>query len=159
MHYVHYLVLKFTFAVIFMHNFWLGVNHRILDKYYTSVRPSSNTNLIITCFYIVTDVRHVSLTGMLQRGSESGRPKETESYTPHHQENGKYETNVESHVMDRVVSFMMNFEYMHSGARWLSGRMPDSQSSEPVFESALLPFRRLAIFSVSMMLQFCQLYK
>ena len=38
---------------------------------------------------------YVSLTGMLQRGSESGGPEETESYTSHHQENGKYETNVE----------------------------------------------------------------
>ncbi len=35
------------------------------------------------------------------------------------------------------------------GARQLSGRMPDSQSSEPGFESPLLPFRRLGIFVLS----------
>ena len=32
------------------------------------------------------------------------------------------------------------------GARWLSGRMPDSQSREPGFESPLIPFRSLGIF-------------
>ena len=35
------------------------------------------------------------------------------------------------------------------GARQLSGRMLDSQSSEPGFESPLLPFRRLVIFVLS----------
>ena len=45
--------------------------------------------------YIFSDVGRVSLTGMLQRGSESSRPEETESYTPHHQENGKYQTNID----------------------------------------------------------------
>ena len=41
---------------------------------------------------------------------------------------------------------------MHSlvyGARQLSGRMPDTQSSEPGFESPLVPFRRLGIFVIS----------
>ena len=35
------------------------------------------------------------------------------------------------------------------GARQLSGRMPDSQSSEPGSNPPLLPFRRLGIFVLS----------
>ena len=42
-----------------------------------------------------------------------------------------------------------NPETNTSKARKLSGRMPDSQSSEPGFESPLLPFRRLGIFVLS----------
>ena len=35
---------------------------------------------------------------------------------------------------------------LNCGARWLSGRMPDSQSREPGFESPLIPMRSLGIF-------------
>ena len=45
------------------------------------------------------------------------------------------------------------------GARWLSGRMPDSQSREPGFESPLIPFRSLGIFFHFTTPQSTQLYK
>ena len=45
------------------------------------------------------------------------------------------------------------------GARWLSGRMPDSQSREPGFESPLIPFRSLDIFFHFTTPQSTQLYK
>ena len=44
-------------------------------------------------------------------------------------------------------------------ARWLSGRMPDSQSREPGFESPLIPFRSLGIFFHFTTPQSTQLYK
>ena len=45
------------------------------------------------------------------------------------------------------------------GARWLSGRMPDSQSRQPGFESPLIPFRSLGIFFHFTTPQSTQLYK
>ena len=45
------------------------------------------------------------------------------------------------------------------GARWLIGRMPDSQSREPGFESPLIPFRSLGIFFHFTTPQSIQLYK
>ena len=44
-------------------------------------------------------------------------------------------------------------------ARWLSGRMPDSQSRDPGFESPLIPFRSLGIFFHFTTPQSTQLYK
>ena len=48
---------------------------------------------------------------------------------------------------------------IHREARWLSGRMPDSQSREPGFESPLIPFRSLGIFFHFTTPQSTQLYK
>ena len=51
--------------------------------------------------------------------------------------------------------------HCHLGSSWLSGRMPDWQSSEAGFESHLLPFRRRGIFVLSITIthQFTQLSK
>ena len=57
------------------------------------------------------------------------------------------------HFRSHISSLMI------CGARYLSGRMPGSQSREPGLESPLLPFRSSDIFVLSMMPQFTQLYK
>ena len=45
------------------------------------------------------------------------------------------------------------------GALLLRGRMPNSQSSEPGFETSLLLFRRLGILVLSTIPQLTQMYK
>ena len=51
------------------------------------------------------------------------------------------------------------FECSLCGAPQLSGRMPDSQSRDPGFESPLLPFRSVGIFVRFTTPQSTQLYK
>ena len=46
-----------------------------------------------------------------------------------------------------------------SGARWLIGRMSDSQSREPEFESPVLSFLSLGNFILSTMPRLTQLFK
>ena len=48
--------------------------------------------------------------------------------------------------MITVIQAMITTSDVVSGARWLSGTMPDSQSRAHMFESPLLPFRSLGIF-------------
>ena len=58
----------------------------------------------------------------------------------------------------RVCSFVSVVPDM-CRARYLGGGIPDSQSREPGFESALLPIRSLGIFVLSTTPLFIQLYK
>ena len=57
------------------------------------------------------------------------------------------------------ISNMKVYAFRVIGARWLRGRMPDSQSRGPGFESPLLPFRSLGIFFHFTTHQSTQLYK
>ena len=58
-----------------------------------------------------------------------------------------------------IYLFLSPLSLPVSLSRWLSGRMPDSQSREPGFESPLIPFRSLGIFFHFTTPQSTQLYK
>ena len=60
----------------------------------------------------------------------------------------RYKANMTSYPAKATASGVEeeSMDTSTSGARWLSGRMPDSQSREPGFESPLIPFRSLGIF-------------
>ena len=58
-------------------------------------------------------------------------------------------TSTHWHLNNFTSTSFNSFQGCRCGARCLCGRMPDSQSSEPGFESPLLPFRRLSIFVLS----------
>ena len=61
---------------------------------------------------------------------------------------------------DRLPEFFLKLDPCQPQERGSSvGRMPDSQSREPVFESPLLPFRSLGIFFHFTTPQSTQLYK
>ena len=53
---------------------------------------------------------------------------------------------------------MLSVEGLHGEEIKISVRMADSQSTEPGFESSLLPIRSLGNFVLSTMPQFTQLY-